>query len=597
MIGALLPAGSLSQAGSTDANLLTKPYVLLSIAAMFLFYGFYRWALPKPISDIPYNVSATKNILGDIPSLLEGVKRTGEFNLWLQEQAANFGSPLFQVFIRPLSKPVLILCDFSEAQDIMMRRKDFDRSHMTADLLEGVGPNHHIHMKTNGEWKRHRRLLQDLMSPAFLNEVAGPTVYAGVQRLIDLWADKTRLADGRPFAAETDIYYGSLDAVIAFTFGGDFPNSAIRPTIDAVRSLTAEDIERLRGVSAAAKDKIMDFPQGECDEKLTATLDVAGSIEHLIGSPIPRIKWWFVERRPEISKAIQIKKAYVLEEIAKALQRLKEHGGEETKVLSAVELVVLREKKLAENENRQPDYFSSTMIDEVFGVVVAGHDTTSTTMSWGVKLLADNPSAQTKLREALRAGFADAAAEGRAPTIKEITNTKIHYLDAAMEEILRCGGAAPLLDREALCDTELLGHHIPKGTVVMCLGRGPSMMKPAIPVDDSKRSKSSIAAKARVWEDEDIGQFKPERWLAGDAEKDSYEFDQQAGPQLAFGLGTRGCFGRRLAYLELRIIVTLIVWNFELLPCPEKLSGYGAKEGLTYKPKDCYVRLRAVKMD
>lgn len=163
-----------------------------------------------------------------------------------------------------------------------------------------------------------------------------------------------------------------------------------------------------------------------------------------------------------------------------------------------------------------------------------------------------------------------------------------------MEEILRCGGATPLVDRQATCDTELLGHHIPKGTIVMCLSRGPSMLKPAFEVDDSKRSKTSQAAKARAWDDEDIGQFKPERWLAGGSDAAPGEFDQQAGPSLSFGLGLRGCFGRKLAYLELRILVTLIVWNFELLPCPEELSGYGAKEGLTYKPKDCYVRLRAL---
>ncbi|KAF6811908.1 cytochrome p450 monooxygenase [Colletotrichum plurivorum] len=591
MIGALLPQRSLER-GAAQTNILTQSLAIVFAAAGLVLYLLYRWALPKPISDIPYNASGAKNLLGDIPSLVEGMQRTGEFNLWLLEQASKLRAPLFQVFIRPLGRPILVMCDFRESQDVLMRRKDFERSSMVGDLLEGVGPNHHIHMKTDGEWKRHRRLLQDLMSPAFLNEVAGPTVYKGVLRLIDLWTEKARLAGGRPFPAETDVYYAALDAVMVFTFGAGFPSSATGPLIDAVKALGADDIKKLRG---PGDDDVMAFPEGECDEKLKATLDVAGSVEHLIGSPIPRWKWWWVEKKPEIRKAMSIKKAFVLEEIAKALKRIQENGNEESKALSAVELIVLREKKLAENEGRQPEFFSSTMVDEVFGVVVAGHDTTSTTMCWGVKLLADNPQAQTKLREALRTGFADALAEGRSPTIREITSTKIPYLDATMEEILRCGGATPLVDREATCDTELLGHRIPKGTVVMCLSRGPSMLQPGFEVADSKRSKSSLMAKARAWDDEDIGRFAPERWLVtgsdGGAEA---EFDQQAGPSLAFGLGTRGCFGRRLAYLELRILVTLIVWNFELLACPKELSGYGAREGLTYKPKDCYVRLRAL---
>ncbi|OHF01717.1 cytochrome P450 [Colletotrichum orchidophilum] len=599
MLGTALPGRTLGDEKlvPTGLPLFTASYVPIFAVVGLLLYLFYKWALPKPIPGIPYNVEATKHILGDIPSVQEAMKRTGEFNAWINEQTDKFAdTPIFQVFIRPLGKPLLILSDFREAQDILLRRKEFDRSSLDADLLEGAGRNHHIHLKTGDKWKRHRRLLQDLMSPQFLNEVAAPTVYAGASRLIQLWNNKARIAEGRPFSAESDIYYGSLDAVLTFTFGSSFASSALRPTSDLIQGLGAEDIRRLRG-STLSSDAPLEFPTGDCDEKIHATLGVADSIEYLQGSPIPRIKWWFVEKLPSLRRVFNVKRKYTREEIDKALKRLKEVGDEQSKLLSAVELIVLREKKLAESEGRAPDFFSEIIVDEIFGVVVAGHDTTSTTMCWGLKLFADNPQRQTNLREALRAAFPDAAAEKRSPTVKEITgNTiKVPYLDAAVEEILRCGGATPLVDREATCDTELLGHHIPKGTVVMCLNKSHSMMKPACNVDESLRSQSSQSAKARAWDDADIGHFKPERWLVESfSTPGGVEFDQQAGPQLAFGLGTRGCFGRRLGYLELRIILALIVWNFQLLPCPRELSGYGAKEGLTYKPKDCYVRLLAL---
>lgn len=355
-----LPALFLER-GITILSSFNRPYTLAFTIIGLLSYIVFRWALPKPISDIPYNESGTKNVLGDIPSLMEGTRRTGEYNLWLLEQASKFRAPLFQVFIRPLGKPILIMCDFRESQDILMRRKDFDRSTLDGDLLQGVGPNHHLIMKTDSEWKRHRRLLQDLMSPAFLNEVAGPTVYNGVLKLIDLWNDKARLADGRPFSAETDIYYAALDAVMAFTFGGSFPSSATGPLVDAVKALKAEDIKKMSG--GDVDDPIV-FPEGECDGKIRATLDVPGALEHVQGSPIPRWKWWLVEKRPEIRKAISTKKAYIEVEIDKALRRL-ESGHEETKALSAVELMVRREKKLAETEGRRPDYFSPVMNDEV----------------------------------------------------------------------------------------------------------------------------------------------------------------------------------------------------------------------------------------
>lgn len=68
--------------------------------------------------------------------------------------------------------------------------------------------------------------------------------------------------------------------------------------------------------------------------------------------------------------------------------------------------------------------------------------------------------------------------------------------------------------------------------------------------------------------------------------------DAKCGRSLPFGLGQRGCYGRKLAILELKIVFTLLIWRFELATCPEELSGYGAVETLTHKPKQCFVRLK-----
>ncbi|KAK1699850.1 cytochrome P450 [Colletotrichum godetiae] len=592
MLGTILPNRSLGEQTPTEFTVFLPPHAIFFVAAGLLLYFLYRQALPKPIPGIPYNEAATKSILGDVASLQEGIARTGTFQIWLHEQAAKHNSPLFQIFIRPFGNPMLILSDFREAQDVLLRRsKEFDRASIVGDMISGVVPNHHIIMKTNSEWKHHRRLLQDLMSPQFLNENAAPIIYSGILQLIQLWNDKTRIAEGRPFLADSDIYYSVLDATTAFSFGAN-ARSAIRPTMELVKSLGADDIRRRRGLTPAGGEQPMSFPTAEIDENLKASLDVADAIEQLQGSPVPRIKWKFVERQPAVRRAVEIKNTFLREEISKALDRTQKSTASKG-LSSAVELMVLREKKLAENDGRKPDFFSSTMMDEIYGLIIAGHDTTSSTLGWGVKLLGDNTDSQSKLREVLKSAFAGAVAENRNPTIKEIIGTKIPYLDAVVEEIVRHGSAAVLLDREAVCDTELFGYRIPKGTVILSPARGQSILKPSIPVDESRRSKSSQNAKARAWDDADITQFKPERWLV-DPNDASPEFDQQAGPQLAFGFGTRGCYGRRLAYLEMRIIVTMIVWNFQLLPCPKELSSYAPKEGFTYKPKDCYVRLQAL---
>lgn len=125
------------------------------------------------------------------------------------------------------------------------------------------------------------------------------------------------------------------------------------------------------------------------------------------------------------------------------------------------------------------------------------------------------------------------------------------------------------------------------------MANGPSFMSPGFEIDKSRRSPSSQANKensGNQWETTDMGAFEPNRWLSRD-EKAAEVYNPQAGPQLAFGLGPRSCFGKKLAYVEMRIMVVLILWHFELKKPPPELSGHEAVDTLTRKPIQCFVRL------
>lgn len=101
-----------------------------------------------------------------------------------------------------------------------------------------------------------------------------------------------------------------------------------------------------------------------------------------------------------------------------------------------------------------------------------------------------------------------------------------------------------------------------------------------------------------LWEDEGIGKFRPERWLKvvkdDDSGEDKEVFDPLAGPTLAFGLGPRGCFGKMLASVSLRMQFALIVWHFELNGTPEGLSSFNAVQKFAREPEMCFVRLGLV---
>ena len=161
-----------------------------------------------------------------------------------------------------------------------------------------------------------------------------------------------------------------------------------------------------------------------------------------------------------------------------------------------------------------------------------------------------------------------------------------------MEEILRCSTKAGAV-RVAKEDTDVLGYHIPAGTEVFMLNNGPGFMSPGFEIDESRRTPSSQANKDNSggeWDPADMGAFDPDRWLTRD-EKGAEVYNPRAGPQLAFGLGPRSCFGRKLAYVELRIMLVLILWHFELKKPPPELCGYAGEDTLTYIPLQCFVRL------
>jgi len=161
-----------------------SPYTifLLVIGVALFSLLSYRWALPKPIPGIPYNSAAAKRLLGDVPEMMQSMQKTEQIFPWLIEQNVKLNSPIVQVWTRPFAKPWVVISDFRESQDILMRRtKEFDRSAFFGDLFMGLLPDHHISRKSTDEkFKSNRFLMKDLMTPAFLHSVSCPLLFSVV---------------------------------------------------------------------------------------------------------------------------------------------------------------------------------------------------------------------------------------------------------------------------------------------------------------------------------------------------------------------------------------------------------------------------------
>lgn len=158
--------------------------------------------------------------------------------------------------------------------------------------------------------------------------------------------------------------------------------------------------------------------------------------------------------------------------------------------------------------------------DEVMTLLFAGHDTTTSTVSFLAYELARHPQARTRLREDLAAA---------APTGE---------LDRVLDETLRLYPPAWVGPRRAIADCEIAGVPVPGG----------------VPVNYSSWASHRLPD---VWEDPHA--FRPERF-APDGEASRLP----KGAYVPFGGGSRTCIGMRFGQAEIRVIVRELVGRFDL---------------------------------
>ena len=133
---------------------------------------------------------------------------------------------------------------------------------------------------------------------------------------------------------------------------------------------------------------------------------------------------------------------------------------------------------------------------------------------------------------------------------------------------MRLRPVAPFTALEALRDTALGDLDVRAGEVVICLLRGPAVREEVTP---------------------NAHAFLPERWLDATPEA-AAKLDAVHMP---FGSGPRICPGRSLAFLEMRVVLSMLYRNFEV----ERVGAAGDVQGrfrfAAVEPHGLRVRLRA----
>jgi sterol 14-demethylase len=194
------------------------------------------------------------------------------------------------------------------------------------------------------------------------------------------------------------------------------------------------------------------------------------------------------------------------------------------------------------------------LVNLILMITWAGHETTTGHLSWAIIDLLRNPEELAKVR----AEQGEIASDG--PLTTKLAH-RMARLDRALHETERLHPVAFVLARHAAESFELDGYLIEKGSMILTVPQLAHRLPDQYPDPDA---------------------YRPDRYLD----------DPRAMQQLiGFGGGTHRCLGVHFAYLEMKVILSILLRRYDLElvdPDPQPISGNRTK----WPQSPCRVRYR-----
>jgi cytochrome P450 len=168
------------------------------------------------------------------------------------------------------------------------------------------------------------------------------------------------------------------------------------------------------------------------------------------------------------------------------------------------------------------------LIDEVLTMIVAGHETTASTLNWAWYLISQHPEVEKKLSDEL---------DTLASCSEFVDLPRFIYTRQIIDETMRLYPAGWLLTRKALRNDQLGEYFVPAGTEVYV-------------------SPYFIQRNSDLWQDPD--RFDPDRFRPDDAKR------RHKLATIPFSTGPRNCIGEHFARMEMQVHLMTIARSLRL---------------------------------
>ncbi len=190
------------------------------------------------------------------------------------------------------------------------------------------------------------------------------------------------------------------------------------------------------------------------------------------------------------------------------------------------------------------------IVEEVRGMIIGGHETSSSALSWIWYELHQHPDVQNQLQEEID------SVVGKSPiTLEDLPRLK--YTKMVIDETLRLHPPFWFENRNAMTEVELGGVRLPKGALVAF-------------------SRYSLHRHPDFWKDP--GQFNPNRFYP-----DREENKRSTYAHVPFGGGPRICIGIHFAIMELVVILAVISQRYKVVV--DERNRHQMAAALTMTPK------------